>query len=389
MNHHPRTLDVSELQVVVGFPNDENITWHHRVLLHRVSDATWITLTPDLELERLNLAARRHRVLERAAKFPQDVVDDLYHFDPLEKGVLIRNKRLAKTQAVVLGAGGEEELHALQWVYYEPSEPHFGKPVEEELIDHAEHFVSLGDRGLVIHDGKVQRIAKVAGDQLDQWLLDRKKEEDDVLLLGHHTDQTGARFLIWRDAVGMFRGTSMPEWKFDGPRVTKELSEAVRDGSWNPTSYHAECVRLSGVNQHSAVAYEHHHCMEVLRLAAHQDQLDISNVAAFEQIKRRVVQLEIAADKDPRNQDFTGLGLVSDGAVDSRGAARPPKFKQWVSQKQQQQAQILKQQRLYKEGALAERKIFKGKGKGKDKEGGKFVKKHKGAEAGDGPAADS
>jgi hypothetical protein len=388
MNQQPRTLDISELQVVVEFPNDANVTWHHRVLLHRVTDATWITLTPDLELERLNLAARRHRVLERAARFPADVEEDLYYFDPLEKGVLIRNKRLAKTQAVVLGAGGEEELHALQWVYYEPSEPHFGKPVEEDLIDHAEHFVSLGDQGLVIRDGKVQRIAKVAGDPLEQWLADRKKEEDDIRLLGHHTDQTGARFLSWQDAVGMFRETPMPEWKFDGPRVTKELSEAVRDGSGNPTSYHAEWVRLSGVNQHSAVAYEHRHCMEVLRLATHQDQLDISNIAAFEQIARRVVQLEIAADKDPHNPDFTGLGVVSDGAVDSRGSARAPKFKQWVSQKQQQQAQILKQQRLYKEEALAERKARKGRGKGKDKDG-KGVKKTKVAEAGDGPAADN
>eukprot|EP00959_Pyramimonas_sp_CCMP1952_P150152 3141983-Pyramimonas_sp.AAC.1 len=79
----------------------------------------------------------------------------------------------------------------------------------------------------------------------------------------------------------------MPEWRFEGPRVCKELAASIREGAGNPTSYHAEWIRLSGVNQNSAIAYEHKNAMEMLRVATSVDQVDISNLASFELLARR------------------------------------------------------------------------------------------------------
>ena len=41
--------------------------------------------------------------------------------------------------------------------------------------------------------------------------------------------------------------------------------------------------------------------------------------------------------------------MLVDGAVDSSGAARAPKFSAWVTTKQREQAEIYKQRRLYAE----------------------------------------
>eukprot|EP00959_Pyramimonas_sp_CCMP1952_P280691 5867084-Pyramimonas_sp.AAC.1 len=62
------TLDIGDPQILVHYPDDENgFLWHHRVLLFRVSDDIWISLTPDLALVRLKLLDIRHEVLERRA----------------------------------------------------------------------------------------------------------------------------------------------------------------------------------------------------------------------------------------------------------------------------------------------------------------------------------
>lgn len=40
------TLDIPEIQVLVNFPGDlDGFYWHHRILLHRIDGAVWLTLT--------------------------------------------------------------------------------------------------------------------------------------------------------------------------------------------------------------------------------------------------------------------------------------------------------------------------------------------------------
>ena len=73
----------------------------------------------------------------------------------------------------------------------------------------------------------------------------------------------------------------------------------------------------------------------------------------------------------------TGLGVVADGPVSSEGTARAPKFTAWVTERQKERANILKQHRLYAEEQEEQRKRDKGKGKGKDKDNTKRDKKQK------------
>ena len=330
----------------------------------------WIALTPDLDLERVDLDERRHRVLERGQPFPGAIAGDLYAFDPIGREAVASYKRRARLQAAVLGGDEDEAMDAEEWVYADLDDPLFASPVAADLLE-ADEFVELGNRGLVRREGVARGVEKVAVARVAEWGEQRRAGAEDIRSLGVHKAADGTRHLSWTDAVGMLRESAMPEWKFEGPRVCKELAASIREGAGNPTSYHAEWIRLSGVNQNSAIAYEHKNAMEMLRMATSMDQVDISNLASFEMLSRRVVMLEMAVARDPRDPDFSGLGVISDGAVGTDGAARAPRFRTWVSDRQKERANILKQSRLYKEETQNERARKRGpKGpKGADPKG--------------------
>ena len=86
-----------------------------------------------------------------------------------------------------------------------------------------------------------------------------------------------------------------------------------------------------------------------------------------EQIARRLVQHELAVEKDPKHPEYGGLGSLLAGTTEEKGRVAVVKFTKWVSERQQQRAQILKQARLLREEKAADAKRRKGKGKGKNR----------------------
>ena len=74
------------------------------VLLHRIEGGTWLTLSPDHDIERHDLNAVCHRVLNRRVPVP-DIHDQIYAHDPIGKWVLAALKRAACVQASILGQG--------------------------------------------------------------------------------------------------------------------------------------------------------------------------------------------------------------------------------------------------------------------------------------------
>ena len=110
--------------------------------------------------------------------------------------------------------------------------------------------------------------------------------------------------------------------------------------------------------------------MEALRLSINTDQLHITNLASSEHLIRRVVQIEVAVSRNPKQPDFSGLELLMDAPVNESGAARTQKFTARINERLKERAQVWKQQRLYAE----ERRHLNNQGKG----GGKSKKSKKG-----------
>ena len=84
MADRPRSLDIDDFQVIVEFAgDDEEFRWHHRVALHRLGPERWVMLTPDFNLEVVDLSTQSYRLLARHANFPQGLANQIYAFAPL------------------------------------------------------------------------------------------------------------------------------------------------------------------------------------------------------------------------------------------------------------------------------------------------------------------
>ncbi|CAK0813842.1 unnamed protein product, partial [Prorocentrum cordatum] len=334
-----------ETQVLVHYPDDENgLVWHHRVLLYRVAGGRWVCLTPDLGMLIHDLNVQRHRNIGRREAFPPDLAARCYVFDDdgVGRAQLDELKRQARVQAAILGDVEFEDAEEVKWLVYEAGNDHFGKEVPVEVLEDDQRFVSLGTLGVVDWLGEKRFVERVAADKVDEWRQKREETESDSRILGIHRKH-GKRNLALHDAVQLFTEDSFEDWPFPPPRAALEYLESIRDGPGSMVVYESEWRQDSGVGDGTAALHEHRNNAEVLRLAHQVDQLNIPNLACFEQLVRRQVQIEMAVERNAKHPDYGGLDLVLGGPTTESGAASSKTFRDWVYKKQGERAQTLKQ----------------------------------------------
>lgn len=342
-----RTLNIPDPQVLLHYPNDAHgLVYHHRVLVHKIGGGKWVALSPDLELAVEDLNVTRHIVLGRHAVFPQNIIDSCYIFDDLTKGELERQKRLAKTMGQILDDAPAADVAALCWICADPASSRFGKTIPDELV---QEVITHGTHGLVEWEGDIEYVVERNTDQISEFVDSRKDSAGDLRTLGDHRDPQGKRYLPFHTAMTLFRESKFEDWGFSGPRATLEFLKAVQSGPGELTTYHLTWCRSSGVAQHSAIVHEHRCICEVLRLGIVRDQIDITNLMAFEHLVRRLVILEIAVSRNPSSPDFAGLDIVAEAPVNQHGSAYAASMSSWITDKLKERANIQKQARLFKE----------------------------------------
>jgi hypothetical protein len=387
------SLDIKEPQVLVHYPLDANaLYWHHRVLVHKVGPGRWVCITPDLELQVHDLATLEHKVLDRRAPFPPAQEPYVYAFDELSRMQVEQLRRRALTMSTILDGEAAGVVELQQWYIAEVGHPLFATVVSEADMAHA---VTLGEKGVFEVEGSETYIKRLATPQVEAWVKELKGQQGDLRLLGDHRDGGGKRVLSLTNAISLMRPTVFADWSLSGPKCTLEFLTSIRDAVGELVPYSLQWSKLSGVNEFSAAAHEHRILLETIRLAVSVDQLDIANLLSFENIVRRIVQIECAVARNPAHPDFTGLELILEEAVDGSGKASVLKFNEWVSGRMKERAGVQKAARLYKEefGAAAGGSSGSGHPKPsheKPQPGSKKQpkKKGKGAGKGDGPAAE-
>ncbi|CAE7204167.1 unnamed protein product [Symbiodinium sp. CCMP2592] len=324
------TLDISEIQIVVHYPGDPGgFDWHHRVLLHRIEGGRWITLTPDLELQRHDLSVQNHRVLDRAAPFPADIAALIYAHDPIGRAALSNFRRQAQIQASILGESAVIDSEASQWVVAESTHSDFGRTVDAALLANEATGLAFTMKGVIILEGEEVFVERVMISDLDAWKRKRGLEAADVRLLGDHRDASGKKVLGLRQAVPLMKCPVDPEFPIQGARAAKEFHEAVSLTTEGFLTYHSEWVRLSGANRKTSSVHIHRAICEALRLMHSFDQLDVSALAVGEHLTRWVIQTELAVERNPAAPDFSGLDIVSGTAQLPDGRAATTKFSEW------------------------------------------------------------
>jgi len=368
-------LDVDVRQCLIDFYEDP-IPWHHRLLLVKGEGLNWIWLTPDGEVQRGSLAEHRVVALRRGGAYPaQQAWEGVYGFDPLTAAELEGYLADARVLANILGFPGVEEEaaapRAARWYVSDAASQQFGAELPPEAVVNPAVFVRRGDAALVEVDGSWTTACCIVPP--DTWADYQVRTADgkarDPRLLGDVRDQDGARHLTFKEALLRTKEVSLKGFPLKGPRAAPELLLAIRDAG--QAGYDDHCttwLRKSGVSDKSAAAREYRCICIALRLLQTYDQIDAANSAAAEFLSRRLMQIEAATRRNPRQPDFEGLDGILDVALDEAGSAILPRFTEWVGKQQQAEAQILKAGRQWREEQASLKKNGWNGGKNTDKE---------------------
>ena len=365
----PRSLDIRDPQIIRHYPADQNaFYWHHRVLLEKCGPGIWIGLTPDGDLERIDLNTVQHIVLERRSPFPAAQAAYVYAFDDMGRGELDAYRRQAKIMNSLFNDSAYEEGDTFQWLVADTSRADFGSVVDDDMVDAG---VVFRECGILEKDGEEVFVRKVAFSQKTDWITSKDQTIGYCRLVGLHVDGQGSRQLDLHKAVDLMKPAKLDDWPLAGPRAAPEFLKAVRTGVNDLIGYHLQWAQHSGISPYAASKHEHRALIDALRSFISYDQLDASNSLGIEILVRRVIQIETATARSPHNPDFSGLDLIMEQPIGAGGEAQTLKFSEWIGNRLKEKATIQKQSRLYKEEFSKRRQGSEGdeygKGKGKNK----------------------
>ena len=345
------TADVADPQVIVEFPDDDDgFYWHHRILVKRISGPKWVGLTPDFDMEVIDLSTTAHKVLDRLGPFPRAQEPYVYCFDPISQERVNSFKPRAVTMCSVWGDAldGTLDDRAL-WLRADVTDAKFGDEVDAACLQDPARGVFMEGKGVALVDGDLVFVEKVLETEKEAWKQKKKPEGGDVRLLGDHFDRAGARSLPLGEAVALMREADLPGFPLAGPRGFKELNASVAQAGLSWSQYHAEWVMRSGISEGAAVVHTHRSLAEIFRLMHHFDQIDGSSLAIGEQLARWMIQTETAVERNPRFPDFSGLDVLVGAPISAEGRAEAKKMSEWISNRMEQRSKIWKGERLYRE----------------------------------------
>ena len=347
MANDPKTLDIREPQVIRHYPRDAgDFYWHHRVLLEKTGPGQWIALTPDGDLERIDLTVVPHITLDRNSDFPDAQSPYVYAFDEIPRAQLDHHKRRAKTMSNLFNDATVEEIESFEWLVADVTRDDFGESFRaEDMVD----AVYIHDSALVEYEGEVVHAVRVPTSKRSEWIQQREKTKGDSRLLGDHRDAQGRRYLCFQAALDLMTSVEFSDWPITGPRATTEFLRSIREGTSDLVTYHLQWARNSGVSSYAACLHEHRCLCDYLRHLITVDQVDVSNLLGAEMICRRLITIETAVARNPQMPDFSGLELVMEDSIGQTGEAKTTNFTAWISSKLKEKAQVQKQARLYKE----------------------------------------
>jgi hypothetical protein len=345
-----RSLDVSDIQVIVEFPDDEGgMFWHHRLAMLRVSPGRWVMLTPDYDLEIVDLNTQSHRVVGRNTPFPRAQAAYVYAFDPISSSEIKRQKKLARGYQALLGDGAIDEVERAEWVVCDPSDDYFGKSVPQDIMDDEDAAIEFNTKGVVDWDGELRFVESVDSKKIADYVKARRTSDLDCRIRPVTRDSSGNRTKRLREVVGELSEEKMADWPHLGPRAALEFITAVSESAESWTLYHSEWERASGISTGSTLCHEHRILCDAMRLFCSLDQLNAPNIAGIELLIRRLIQIEMAVDRSARAPDFTGLATVLAGPTTESGSAVTKNFTEWIAGRQRDRAQVMKQERIFRE----------------------------------------
>jgi len=352
-----QTLDVVEPQVLIDFWDDAaGYYWHHRLLLRKGSDSRWIVATPDLEVQHEDLGTHRVIPLARDAKFPADKASATYAFDSnISAPELAQLRADADALAEVLGfaavaANPGAVKNDSHWRVADPAKEAFGEVVPDAALGDPAASVLKDDVGLLLIDKVWTMIERVKDAEKVTWeALKRCGPGRDARLLGDVRDKNGYRLLDFGRGLELSKKVAQPGWPYLGTSAAEEYLGNLRQLDKSLVAFDMEWRGRSGVAEKSTSARLHKDYAELAQLMLTRDQYDLVNSVSGEMVIRKLIQVEQAVRRNPKQPDYEGLDVITANLTDETGAIQTRAFASWVGEQQKNEAFVLKHNRAWHE----------------------------------------
>jgi hypothetical protein len=391
--------------------------WHTRILLARVTDISWVILTPDYDIYAEELSIHNPDLIDfeylgsnanPPARIP---LAQVYGFQPMDPAALANFMRQGSIEANAIRA-----LRGIPNGPVVPVPPAPAAPVAPPpsgvlapqppavvaapaapagaaaAVAGGKCWVCVEDAGgrkkgdIVVHDpGALPAGSLQLGDKALVPALDGSGSAcyvkhvpvseapnyrlDDLRILPVHFDAQGIRRREFSQAVSMMLdGVPLGGGlQLEGPTSGLNVLKSLRDQSMTPTSFHEFWLRSADIPKGDRSTYEHECLSRILESLVTIDQLNIVALQGAELICRRLQVIREAHRVSPTSPDYTAADYYM-GWKYRRGAhGVDSDLTQYVAGEMRNDAAVMKEARKAKEEAQLRRQNPKKGGGGDSK----------------------
>ncbi|CAK0839441.1 unnamed protein product, partial [Prorocentrum cordatum] len=235
-----------------------------------------------------------------------------------------------------------------RWIVSDPGSPDFGKELDVHIVGRLLFGDAVGIALLSEEEGWVS-VENVQERDEEAWLAEKRRGPGRDPRISPLSRRTPGQPVMLPEALARMSSIDIEDWPFRGPKALPEQLAAVLATGLTLTSYWGFWVSESGVSRSAGVALEMRRLLNVLRHRVTHDLLDASNLASFELLGRRALQIQRAVKRCPRRPSFEGLGLALSSSLGESGGAAASRPDAFVAEEQKAQGIILEQERLFRE----------------------------------------
>lgn len=167
----------------------------------------------------------------------------------------------------------------------------------------------------------------------------------DVRTLAVKFDASGRRFRDFADCLAVSNEEEFDDWPLDGPRTFREYVDLIRRRAGTPSGYHTKWLIETQLEKRSSEALTHEIGMGVIELGYTVDQINGSNLAAFELLGRWMQMLEHAVAQNAKKPQMTSTGHFLGTQSRSGVGGLTSTLAKHVAGRAAEEASVLKEQR--------------------------------------------
>ena len=250
------SLDIREPQIPIFYEQDQ-VQWHHRVLLRRLRDAVWVLATPELEMQVEDLSKLRLAAFPPAANIPAQINRENVHlFVTLSDARLQDLHAQATRMAAVLGGAAIQPEDSVpgraHWLVSDPALENFGMPITDDIVNNGATGVTRNSIGMALVGSVWLPVERVADKDQTRWESSKRNGPGrDPRLAGGRRDAQNRHWPSLSDAVNTLRPTDLKkqkDWPHPGPQASEEAG--IRAAGREIIPYHD----LQGVASRQSIA---------------------------------------------------------------------------------------------------------------------------------------